>query len=241
MSSEVGMNTLTPKILTAAAGLTLLSAAYNATRPVAEPSVCAPPTWTTRDLDCGPGPRVLVIGGSVALGWGASDLAHTWWALACARVGGQWRNAAQPAARVDPQEIEQAIREDRWGADLVIELSGANDLVYGLAPLAGQPTKRVGRWLVSHAWLRGIVGPRLLTVIQPAPVGAPLWETGGVEDEARSAYAWMAMVGDVDLSALEVDYVDAVHFGDAGHARVADAIAGVVTEVIRAAKRREEG
>lgn len=214
-------------LIGAAAGATVaLTIANHCGFPAREPEVCAPPTWTQGDLDCGPGPRVLVIGGSVAQGWGASDLGHAWWALACERVGGRWRNAAQPAGRVDPQEIEQAIRESDWGADVVVEITGANDLVYGLAPLPGQPTKRVGRFLASHAWLRGIVGPRLLTVIQPAPTGRPLWETRGVEAEAHAAYAWMAMVGDVDLSRVSVDYVDAIHFGDAGHALVAAAVAG---------------
>lgn len=164
-------------LLSAAAGATVALAVANHWPRHKTPTVCDPPAWTTRELDC--------------------------------------------------------------GADVVLEITGANDLVYGLAPIAGQETKRVGRFLASHAWLRGIVGPRLLAVIQPAPTGRTLWETRGIEAEAHVAYAWMAMVGDVDLSGVSVDYVDVVHFGDRGHELVAAAVVRAV-RARDAATRREE-
>lgn len=215
------MNTRTTKIATIGLGLTVLSYAANHLYPVAPPTVCPPPAWTQRELDCGPGPRVLVVGGSVALGWGASGFEQTWWVQACRRVGGTWRNAAD-AAKTAGDALAQMEANRGFAPGTTLALVGANDLVYGLAPaIAGQLDARLVRFISSATALRAAGAT---VILQPIPLGAESFEASGHEDEIRAAYATMAQVADVDLSLLPVDYVDLIHFGDRGQRIVADAI-----------------
>lgn len=183
--------------------------------------------------DCGPGPRVLILGGSVANGWGASDMAHEWWVLACQRVGGTWRNVAVPAARV-ADELRQ-YRAAAWDADVVIALDGANDLVLGLAPqIRGQIEHRVEVYRAGVAALRREIGPRLVVIAQPLGLGKPALQTVGHEAELAAAYARMRALADVDLGGLEVDFRDLTHFGDVGQV----VVAGAVVRDLRAATGR---
>jgi hypothetical protein len=192
------------------------------------------------EIDCGPGPRVLVVGGSVANGWGASSMDREWWVLACHELGGTWRNEGAPAAHTE-QETKQLERAVGFGANVVIEMTGANDMIHGLAPMIrGQFGARVERFWRNHERIRALAGDHLLTVLQPIPLGAPTWETRGFEPQIREAYAAMGVVADLRLEVAPVDYLDAYHFGDHGHELVADAVVRAV-RARDAATRREEG
>jgi hypothetical protein len=60
----------------------------------------------------------------------------------------------------------------------------------------------------------------VVRVLQPIPQG--------YGEEVRRAYHEMAREVDLDLSMLPVDYVDRIHFGRAGQASLARAIAEVM-------------
>lgn len=213
---------LAPKILFAAAAITAASYAANHLYPKTRWPCDAPrnhdPGMGRR---CGPGDSYLVVGGSVALGQGATRTENEWWVLACQRLGGTWLNVAVPGFRA---EDEARLISSNPGFDHVIVLDGANDLFHGLAPdVPGQIAKRLPAWWRGVARMRAL-RPDLLHVLQPAPFGRKSANTDGHEDELRAIYAQMSMWVDVDLSNATVDYVDAVHFGDRGQRIVADAI-----------------
>ena len=192
-----------------------------------------PPSWHAPfGMECGPGPRVLIVGASVALGWGVDRVEDTWWARLCRITGGQYINLSVPATRVaDHLEVLRGITAaERFDRTLVV--AGANDAVLGLAPgVAGQVDRRrvqfaadarAVRYVVNGSWLTpngNIPAPRgrLRLILQPAPQG--------YGEEVRRAYHEMAREVDLDLSALPVDYVDRIHFGRAGQASLARAIA----------------
>lgn len=237
------MNTTIPKILTVAVGLTILSIGYNATRPAPRWPCNAPRNHDPgMDRDCGPGRRYLVVGASVALGQGASTTEAEWWLLACAALGGHWKNVAVPGYRASDEARSIAANP---GYDVVIVLDGANDLIYGLAPeIPGQIERRLPEYFAAVLKMRSLVGWELpaeflseheqrephqrwgvmLHVLQPAPFGMPSANTTGYEDELRAIYAHMALLVDLDLSGADVDYRDLVHFGDRGQRIVANAI-----------------
>lgn len=214
--------TAIPKILFAAAAITAASYAANHLYPGTKWPCNAPRTHDPGvGLYCGPGPTTLVVGGSVALGQGASTLDHEWWVLACRQVGGYWYNAAIPGYRTR-DEIQ--LIASNPGFDRVVVLDGANDLMYGLAPdVPGQIEKRLPQWWRNVAQMRTL-RPDMFHVLQPAPFGMPSANTTGHEGELRAIYTQMAMWVDLDLSEANVDYVDLVHFGDRGQRIVADAI-----------------
>ena len=173
-----------------------------------------PPPWHAPiTADCGPGPRVLIVGASVALGWGVDRLDETWWVQLCRITGGNYTNLAVPATRVaDHLEVLRGL-DQRF--DRIVAIAGANDLVLGLAPaVPHQVDRRLSAARRGFAELRGV---GVATVLQPAPQG--------YDAEVRRAYAEMAREVDLDLSALPVDYVDRIHFGRAGQASLARAIA----------------
>ena len=173
-----------------------------------------PPPWHAPiTADCGPGPRVLIVGASVALGWGVDRLDETWWVQLCRITGGNYTNLAVPATRVaDHLEV---LRGAKGRYDRALAVVGANDLVLGLAPgVAHQVERRAERLRGGIAALQ-VEGATL--ILQPAPQG--------YDAEVRRAYAEMARSVDLDLSALPVDYVDRIHFGRAGQASLARAIA----------------
>ena len=173
-----------------------------------------PPPWHAPiTADCGPGPRVLIVGASVALGWGVDRLDETWWVQLCRITGGNYTNLAVPATRVaDHLEVLRGL-DQRF--DRIVAIAGANDLVLGLAPaVPHQVDRRLSAARRGFAELRGV---GVATVLQPAPQG--------YDAEVRRAYAEMARSVDLDLSALPVDYVDRIHFGAAGQASLARAIA----------------
>ena len=216
------MNTTRIKLLLVPAFLTACSVIYNHTRPVTRwPNYAPVNHGPGESRDCGPGPSTLVVGASVAYGVGASSTEHEWWVIACNQLGGYWYNAAG-GGNESPHEVQQIARNP--GFDRVIVLDGANDLVLGLSPqIPGQIEKRLPRWWRNVAQMRTL-RPDMLHVLQPAPFGMPSANTSGHEDELRAIYAQMAYWVDLDLSELPVDYLDLVHFGDAGHAKVAAAI-----------------
>jgi len=179
--------------------------------------VYPPPSWHALvTVDCGPGPRVLIVGASVALGWGGDRLDETWWVRLCHMTGGSYTNLAVPATRMaDHLEV---VRETRGGFDRVLVVTGANDLVLGLAPgVRGQMARRVGEFDLQA---QAAQGSGVLRVLQPSPQG--------YGEEVRAAYAEMAREVDLDLSALPVDYVDRIHFGAAGQGALADSLVGLM-------------
>lgn len=207
------------KLIVSAGAITLAATIANHWPRAKLADVYPPPSWHAPvGMDCGPGPDVLIVGASVALGWGVDDLADTWWAQLCRITGGRYLNLAVPATLVaDHLEV---LRE-RGGAnvDRIIAIAGANDLVLGLAPAIPHQVERRTRRL--QAGLRALDDrPGVLAVLQPAPQG--------YDAEVRRAYAEMAREVDLDLSALPVDYVDRIHFGRAGQASLARAIAEVM-------------
>ena len=216
------MNTTLSKALFASVALTLGATAANHLYPETRWPNYAPVNHAYgMSLDCGPGPSTLVVGASVAYGVGASSTEHEWWVLACHALGGYWYNAAG-GGNESPHEVQQIASNP--GFDRVIVLDGANDLVLGLSPqIPGQIEKRLPRWWRNVAQMRQL-RPDMLHVLQPAPFGMKSANTTGHEDELRAIYAQMAYWVDLDLSELPVDYLDLVHFGDAGHAKVAAAI-----------------
>lgn len=188
------------------------------------------------EMTCYPfdGPRVLVVGGSAANGWGASKLMNEWWVLACERTGGTWRNAAQPAKRIADEVVQVEENRESFRPTTVLSLSGGNDLLLGLAPsIRGQLARRVvayhdGRARLGAAAARA--GARLVTILQPLDLTSahPSLQTAGYEAQLTAAYAEMARAADVDLSQCPVDFLDLIHFGDRGHAAIADHVAEVL-------------
>lgn len=177
-----------------------------------------PPPWRAPvALDCGPGPRVLIVGASVALGWGVDRVEDAWWARLCRITGGSYLNLSVPATRV--ADHYQALRGAHgFRPDRVLAVVGANDLVLGLAPsVRGQVVGRERRFRTDIRDLKRL-GATL--ILQPAPQG--------YDAEVRAAYAEMAREVDLDLSALPVDYVDRIHFGAEGQASLARAIAEIM-------------
>lgn len=227
-----------PKALFASVVLTLASVAANHLYPETHwPNEARVNHGPGESRDCGPGPSTLVVGASVAYGVGASDTEHEWWVIACHALGGRWFNAAG-GGHMSWNEVTQI--RDNPGYDRVVVLDGANDLVLGLWPsIRGQIDVRYPRWKANIDAMRAM-RPDMLHVLQPIPFGVPCPCTAGHEAELRSVYDRMAAVADVDLSRLDVDYVDVVHFGDRGHGLVADAIVGVM-RFRDAATRREGG
>ncbi len=217
-----------PRLIFAALVVTAASAAANHLYPETRWPNYAPVNHGPRVArDCGPGPSTLVVGGSVAYGVGASDADHEWWAIACDRLGGHWFNVAG-GGNESSHEVGQIANNP--GFDRVIVLDGANDLVLGLSPqIPGQIEKRLPRYAANVKRLREL-RPDMIHVLQPAPFGMPSANTTGHEAELRAIYAQMARLVDLDLSAVDVDYLDLVHFGDRGQRIVADAI----VEAIRA-------
>jgi lysophospholipase L1-like esterase len=158
----------------------------------------------------------LIVGASVALGWGVDRVEDTWWARLCRITGGQYINLSVPATRVaDHLEV---LREQSVRFDAVLAVVGANDLVLGLAPgVRGQVDVRARQFRRASAALESA---GVVRVLQPIPQG--------YGEEVRRAYHEMAREVDLDLSALPVDYVDRIHFGRAGQASLARAIAEVM-------------
>lgn len=214
--------TAVPKLLFAATALTVVSVLANQLYPETRWPSNAPRNHDPgMSRDCGPGPRVLVVGASVALGQGASSINTEWWVLACEELGGYWKNVAVPGHRAS-DEVAQI--QGNPGYEVVIVIDGANDLAFGLAPqVPGQIEKRLPRYLANVKEMRAL-RPDMVHVLQPPPFGVPSMSTLGYEEELRAIYARMASVVDLDLSDANVDYVDLVHFGDRGQRIVADAI-----------------
>ena len=133
----------------------------------------------------------------------------------------------QPAKRV-ADELRQMEENRGFMADRVIALDGGNDLVLGLAPaIRGQVDRRAAGFVEGAARLRA---HGALVILQPIDLSGahPTLQTAGHEAELARAYAEMARAADVDLSGLPVDFLDVLHFGDRGHAMLADRIVEIL-------------
>ena len=127
--------------------------------------------------------RVLVLGGSVASGWFASDESTTWWALLADDLDAEVLNGAYPSARA----WDEVRQYDRLAAgfrpDLVLDMNGLNDLLFerDAEQFGTKQNVRVldqeqqdavsARYLAAMRALHERAGDRLVVVLQPSVWG----------------------------------------------------------------------
>lgn len=162
-------------------------------------------------------PRLVVIGDSITLGRGASDLAHGWAALVAQATGRALSTHAISGSRVAEQPLPSV-----GAGDLVVWLVGYNDMRAGTDLAAYRETVAAGVAQMRASGAVVIIASGLR--MPDYTTHAPLWSHGSDEAAADYAEAVSDLALFVDLGGLALAMPDGVHPDGAGHAQIAQAI-----------------